>query len=150
METILLSALEEALQRRADGWRWRDETPEPAARDMLLRDLAPNFRCIAGGNGLTYVEIPETWREARWWPSRRVDQDAASVIEELIKAVGDAATIYAEDIGEMIDNHRISRRGWRVPVSHWDIAMREPCGVWWDIADEARILARARDLGWTG
>ena len=42
-DTILSTTLGGALQRRPDGWYWRDGTPESRVRDMLLNDIAPNF-----------------------------------------------------------------------------------------------------------
>ena len=55
-DTILSTALGGALQRRPDGWYWRDGTPEPRVRDMLLNDIAPNFRVMKGAAGALIVD----------------------------------------------------------------------------------------------
>lgn len=146
MQTTPISrALNGALERHADGWHWRDGTREPRVRDMLLSHIAPNFRCMTRGH-ITYVEIPARWRDARYWPNGRVDDDAAMAIEQLIGECGTREPIYAEGIAELIDDHRLTTDGWIVDVAQWDSVMREPIGVWWDTAHEAEILARAQRL----
>ena len=147
MSAPLSTTLGGALQRYPDGWRWSDGTPEPRVRDMSLSDVAPNFRCCNRG-GITYVEIPAGWRQARYWPGGRIDTQAAQAIESLLAECGEHAPIYAEGLAEALDDHRLTTHGWLVDVAQWDAVMREPCGVWWDKAHEAEILARARDGGW--
>lgn len=138
-DTVLHTALSGALERHPDGWRWKDGTPEPRARDMLLQEVAPNFRCCAG-----MVEIPWNWREARFWPAGRIDTQAAQEIENLIQEGGRKAGIYAEGLAEALDDHRLTKHGYVIPIALWDAVMREHCGCWWDSEHEADILARAR------
>jgi hypothetical protein len=147
--TVVSTTLGGTLARYPDGWRWRDGTPEPRCRDMALADIAPNFRCCTVA-GVAYVEIPRRYRDARYWPRGRVDDDAAAAIAALLAEGGERAPIYAEVWAERTDEHRLTVDGYRVPVALWDAAMREPCGCWWDAEHEADILARARSLGWTG
>ena len=137
------TALDGALERHLDGWRWRDGSPEPRVRDMLLADIAPNFRCVTGGSGMTVVEIPLDWRNRKYWPRERIDPQAANEITALITESGKRGAIYAEGLAETFDDHRLRKGGYRVPVALWDAAMREPVGVWWDKTDETDILARA-------
>jgi hypothetical protein len=143
-------ALGGAIERRADGWYWRTGVVEPRVRDMPMRWLAPNLRCTTYAGRRTYVEIPASWRQPRYWPDRRVDQDVAAAIEQLIAECGKRSPIYAEGLAEPLDDHRLSIDGYRVDVAQWDAVMCEPIGACWDGADEAEILARARELGWTG
>lgn len=152
MTAPLSTTLGGTLQRYADGWRWSDGTPEPRVRDMLLSDVAPNFRCATyGGTGngpVTVVEIPARWRtDARYWPARRIDLDAAAAIDGLIRECGRRGAIYAEGLAEALDDHRLTVDGWTVDVAMWDAVMREPVGVWWDTEHEAAIYARVRELG---
>lgn len=144
MMAALATALSGALERHADGWYWNDGTPEPRVRDMLLSDVAPNFRCQTYGGGRTYVEIPARWRDARYWPNGRIDTQSASEIEALIREAGRRAPIYAEGLAEAFDDHRLRVDGCIVDAAQWDAVMREPCGCWWDKVHEAGILARAR------
>lgn len=141
MSSTTTTALYGALERRADGWYWRDGTPEPRVRDMLLQDIAPNFRVVQG-----FVEFPTDWGDARHWPAGVVDDDARNHIARLLHEVGQRGTIYAEGTAELLDDHRTREQGWRIPVTLWDPVMRRQCGVWWDKADEASILARANEL----
>ena len=146
---ILSTALGGALQRRPDGWYWRDGTPEPRVRDMLLNDIAPNFRVRTRRNqqtSLASVEIPHDWRAPRHWPNGRVDNDAAEAIARLIGDVGRPASIYADGLAETLDEPASRVQGHTVPVTHWDAAMREPCGTWWDHQHAADILDTARRL----
>lgn len=147
--TTLSTALGGALARRPDGWYWSDGTPEARVRDMSLADIAPNFRCCTVA-GVTFVEIPRRWRDARYWHGGRVDADAVRAIAGLLDEGGERCAIYAEGWAERIDEHRLTVEGYRVPLALWDAAMREPCGVWWDKADEAALIDRARALGWQG
>lgn len=114
---------------------------------MLIADNAPSFR-TAGG----MVEVPHDWRDARYWPTGkgvpRVDDQAVEEIDRLIRDVGRETTIYADGLAEMVDNHRATKHGYTVPITQWDAAMRELCGVWWDAEHEREILSRARTLGW--
>lgn len=145
MATPLSIALGGTLQRHADGWHWSDGTPEPRVRDMLINDMAPNFRCCGAR-----VEIPWNWRDARFWPHGRIDIDAAMRIDGLIKEGGKRESIYAEGLAESVDDHRLTKHGWTIPVALWDAEMRDCCGCWWDKSEEASILDRARSLGWSG
>lgn len=140
-------ALGGTIERYSDGWKWRDGQPEPRIRDMMLADVAPNFRCCRRGN-VTYVEIPASWRSRRYWPNGRIDTQAAAEIEKLLHEAGERSAIYAEGLAEQLDDHRLSIDGWLVDVAQWDAVMREHCGCWWDKECESEILDRARELGW--
>lgn len=142
----LSTALGGALQRRTDGWYWSDGAQEPRVRDMLLSEVAPNFRCCNCG-GITYVEIPARWRDARYWPGGRIDTQAAQEIDTLLREAGTRSAIYLEGLAEALDDHRLTGEGWLVDVAQWDAVMREQCGVWWDYEHEADIYARAAALG---
>jgi len=146
MNRPIETALDGTLQRWPDGWRWIDGTPEPRARDLMLRDLAPNFRCATFGDGRAHVEIPGDWRAARHWPHGRVDTQVANEIAELLRDAGRAAPIYAEGLAELLDDHRLRRAGYLIDAAQWDAVMTEPCGVSWPKADEADFLARAAAL----
>lgn len=149
MGAPLSTMLGGTLHRYAEGYRWADGMPEPRVRDMLLGDVAPNFRCCNRGV-TTYVEIPAGWREQRYWPDGRIDTQAAQVISELLREAGKRSPIYAEGLAELLDDHRLTKEGWLVDVAQWDAVMAEHCGCWWDKAHEASILQRARELGWQG
>jgi hypothetical protein len=149
MSAPLSKTLAGALERWPDGWRWSDGTREPRIRDMLLTEIAPNFRCCRRSD-VTYVEIPARWREARYWPGGRVDPDAANAIADLLAECGRKRAIYAEGLAEPLNDHRLTVDGWIVDVAQYDAVMREPCGAWWDKQHEQDILAHARALGWQG
>jgi len=150
MSAAIHTALGGTLYRRIDGWYWSDGSSEPRVRDMLLDELAPNLRCTRRGD-TTYVEVPHDWDAARYWPGGRQDTDAAHAIRELLQSpVAVRAPIYVEGLAEALDDHRIIKHGWLIPIEQWDVVMREHVGCWWDDGDEADILARARDLGYTG
>lgn len=153
MTAPLSTALDGTLERHADGWRWRDGTPEPRVRDMTLADIGPNFRCAHHawrGQHCACVEIPARWRvDARYWPSRRIDMQAAAQIDSLLREAGERAPIYLEGLAEALDDHRLTGDGWIVSAAMWDAVMREPCGVWWDTEHEADIYARVLALGGT-
>lgn len=125
-----------ALTRREDGWYWRDGRREPRVTDLLLRHLAPNFRCITRDR-TTYVEIPRHWRD------QTPDDDAAAAIAALISDHGRPADIYAEGVAEAFDDHRLTYRGYLVPIAAWDAAMSAVVGCRWDTEHEADLLRRA-------
>lgn len=145
------TALGGTLRRMSDGqYQWSDGAAEPRVRALLLSEVAPNFRCTTFGDRRCYVEVPADWRARRYWPDGRVDTQAASAIAEALAEGGTPAAIYAEGIAEMIDDHRLQKRGYWLPVELWDAALLEACGVSWPREHEADILARARALGWGG
>ena len=129
----------------------RDGIREPRARDTLLAELAPNFRCVNRG-GTTYFEVPHDWTAERRWPGGRVDEAAAAGIREVLEDRGTkTGPIYADGLAELLDDHRLEKNGYLVPIEHWNAVMRdEPIGCWWKESDAAAILARARELGWQG
>lgn len=140
---ILMSTLAGALVLGSDGgWRWRDGAPEPRVSTLRLRDIAPNFRCITFGNGRTYVEIPHRWQRDV------TDPDVRAAIRELVQDRGRPADIFAEAGAVALDDHRVTQKGYLVPVDDWDVVMQEPCGATWDKKDEEAIFERARALGW--
>lgn len=142
------TALGGTLERRDDGWNWRDGIREPRVRDMLLNELTPNFRCTQHAGG-THVEIPHDWDALKYWPAGQQDPDAANAIRELVQSsAAIEAPSYAEGLAEMLDDHRLAKHGWLVPIEQWDAVMRELIGCWWEKRDEEEILARARALGW--
>jgi hypothetical protein len=115
---------------------------------MRLRDVTPNFRCITTGSG-TSVEVPHDWSSARHWTGGNIDKDAAAGIRELLQhSSAKRAAVFAEGLAELLDDHRLSKPGWLVPIAAWDEVMNEPCGCWWDMKEQEGILARARELGW--
>lgn len=142
-----MTALGGALVRHADGgWTWCDGEPEPRVSDLTLRDFAPNFRCVPYGSG-TVVEIPHDWRAAKYWPAGRVDNDAVDAIEEMIAHhTCEPSPIYAEGLAEMLDDHRLRKSGYMVPLASWDGLMADVVGVTWPREHEADILARAESL----
>lgn len=144
-DTPITTALGGTLQRLGDIWQWSDGTPEPRVRVMRLRDLAPNLRIITDPQNGHVVEVPKQWRELRYWPDGRIDGDAQAAIERLIRAQP-LEMIYAEGTAEAMRDHRLQRPGYRIPIHAWDIAMNEQCGIWWDKADAAAILAKAESL----
>lgn len=122
-------ALNGTLERREDGWYWRDGTKEPRVRDMLLNRLAPNFRCKTRGH-LAYVEVPRDWQAAKYWPDGIQAPAALQAIRKLLRSS--------------------AKEGRLIPKSQWDAAMCKHCGCWWDAKDQDDIFARARALGWPG
>lgn len=139
MTTTTAVCLNGAVARLDDGWYWRDGTPEPRIHDLQLRHLAPNWRCISRG-GLTYVEIPRHWRD------QTKDDLVAGEIAVLISDHGQPGEIYAEGVAEAMDNHRLTYRGYLVPITAWDERMRRVVGCQWDTAEEADLLARAAHI----
>lgn len=151
MKIAIATALSGTLERRPDGWYWKDGQKEPRVTDLLLRHVAPNFRCITYGDARTYVEIPHDWASARHWPNGRSDSDVRAAIREIIQHSSTVqAPIYAEGLAELIDDHRLTKSGWRAPIESWDALMNQPCGATWLQADQPTLLEKARTLGWEG
>lgn len=110
---------------------------------MLRAELAPNFRRSRHG-AITCVEIPASWDDARYWPGRRIDTQAAAEIDSPLREAGRRAPILAERLAEALDNHRGTVDGWLVDAVQYHAVMREPCCVWWAKADQDAIMALAR------
>jgi hypothetical protein len=122
-----------------DSWAWADGTPEPRVRDLRLRDLAPNWRVVAFGDGRRFVEVPIFWRDLVR------DPDVRRAVADLVR-VEPETRIYAEGVAEAIDDHRRSMRGCLVPLDRWDDRMAEVVGAAWDRADEPAIVAKAASI----
>jgi hypothetical protein len=141
----MTTLLNGTLRRIGGDYQWIDGTWETRVKTMRLRDMGPNFRINTDPEHGHIVEIPKQWREPRYWSGQHVDTDAKAAIERLIADLP-IEMIYAEGTAEAIGDHRLQRPGYRVPINQWDIAMNEQCGIWWDKADEADILAKAESL----
>lgn len=141
----LPSVLGGALCRRIDGqWYWTDVgEPEPRISDLLLRDVAPNFRCVTYGSG-TVVKIPHDWCNPKYWPCGRADEDAVMAIAGMIaNRTARAGLIYAEGLAELADDHRMVKHGYTLPIAAWDVVMGAVVGATWDKVHEAALLDRA-------
>lgn len=55
------------------------------------------------------VEIPASWDDARYWPGRRIDTQAAAEIDSPLREAGRRAPIFAERLAEALDDHRVTR-----------------------------------------
>jgi len=136
----MATALDGALQYIDGAWQWRTGEYEPRVRSMRLQDLAPSFRVSADGQ----VEIPKDWRGARHWPGGKIDQDALEAIERL--TARPMGMVYAEDTARQLDDHRLQRPGYLIPLAEWDEVMGAVIGCWWDQSDESAIIAKAREV----
>ena len=134
-----VTALGGALERRArDVWVWTDTWErELRVRDLRVIDLAPNYRVTTLADGSGFVEVPKRWRKDV------TDPDVEEAIIRLLALHGEPAAIYAEGPAEMLRYHRVSTRGWRVPLEEWDREMGRVIGARWDKADEPALLERA-------
>lgn len=125
-----LSAMGGLLVRRADGWHWRDGSPEPRVRDLTAAQAFefPRVRSIDPTSELltSYVAIS---REA-------LDEDP-DLLADVIAFAGLRAITAAGDRGAV-----------EVPEEIWDAwASDRVIGLGWEPSDEAAILARAETLG---
>lgn len=141
------TALGGTLERRPDGWRWRDGTPEPRVSDLPVAAVH-NYRVSRRGDA-AYVEVPVG--------RAREEDDLAFVrvgaAEGLYRRGPDVDAGLARLARAGSDDHHVhGRDAYYVPVEDWDRHWREhgPLGASWERADEPAILARARELGWTG
>jgi hypothetical protein len=141
-EPVMYTALNGALQRHSDGWRWKDGSTATEVEDLWLIECAPNFRCVTYGSGCV-VQIPTNWRRKQYWPHGVVDPEAAAAIAALVRDYGRKARIFNEA-------HADTMWGITVPIEHWDAALKIPCGASWRKEHEAVILDHARSLGWAG
>jgi hypothetical protein len=125
-----LSAIGGLLVRQADGWRWRDGSPEPRVRDLTAAQAFefPRVRSIDPATGAVtpYVSIT---REA-------LDEDA-DLLGDVIAFAGSRALHVGGPRGTV-----------EVPEEIWDAwASDRVIGLGWNPSDEADILARAESLG---
>jgi hypothetical protein len=123
---------------RGEAWHWSDDgTLAAGVRPLYLRDLAPNFRVACG-----FVEVPADWRASKWWPAGHVDDDAVTAIDYMI---GDRAErrVYDDRAAQVLDDHRATMSGYRLPLAMWDRMLAAVVGAQWEKADEPGILARA-------
>ncbi len=136
-----ITELNGALRRNSRGWYWRDGEHEPRARDLLLEEIAPEWRRVRRGR-LEWIEIPTDWRTT-------VEHD------ELIRAVTEMVRDYAsigpiDDVGAAtaVGRRGHRRSGYRVPLQIWQMIMTQPIGATWEALDHEAILLRARELGY--
>lgn len=139
-EVPVITELNGALRRDHRGWYWADGEREPRVRDLLLEEIAPDWRCVRRGR-LAWIEIPTDWRSS-------VEQD------ELVRAVTELVRDYAsigpiDDLGAASNVGRRGHRrsGYRVPLPMWQMLMNQPIGATWDPGNDEAIRRRARRLG---
>lgn len=159
--TVLSGTL---IREGSDAWRWRDGLPEPRVRDASPDEW--NFRCRTYGSGRTFVEVPAgharefealRWvldgaREGRYRSGRSGDRTGPVTIRE----DGTPARMHIPPGTDPLRGHEpVLAPGpipsvILVPIEDWDAwVAANPAGAEWDKADEAAILERARELGWT-
>jgi len=93
--------------------------------------------------------VPHDWSSERHWQGGNIDRTQRRIRDCSSTQAPSAARI-RRGLGELLDDHRLSKPGWLVPIEAWDEVMNEPCGCWWDMTEQDAILARARELGWQG
>lgn len=153
------TVLDGTLQRQADGWVWRDGTPEPR-----VGDLSPdqwNFRCRTYGAGQTYVEVLRGVAQ---------ESDALAWVIEGARAGKYGGGVSGDHTGPMtsagermhippgtdplLGHEPMTAPGpipavILVPIDEWDAWVRaHPAGAAWDVEHETAILERAHALGW--
>ena len=136
-----ISELGGTLRRRADGWYWADDTFEPRVRDLLLEELAPDWRCVRRGR-YAWVEIPTDWR------FHVHDDELERAITELVRDYATIGSIRDESAARQVGERGQLRSGYRVPINAWEVVMRQPVGATWNVSDDAAIRRRARTLGY--
>lgn len=132
-----ITELDGALRRGDGGWYWADGQPEPRVRDLLLEELAPDWRCVRRGHQ-AWVEIPTEWR------TRVHDPELTRAVTELVRQYADIGPIRDQGAAAAVGERGQWRSGYRVPLEAWRVIMRQPCGATWDPADDAGIRALAR------
>lgn len=132
-----ITELDGALQRGDGGWYWANGQPEPRARDLLLEELAPDWRRVRRGRR-AWVEIPTEWR------TRIRDPELTRAVSELVRQYADIGPIRDEGAAAVVGERGQWRSGYRVPFEAWQVVMRQPCGATWDPGDDAEIRALAR------
>lgn len=130
-----------ALKRDAHGWYWVDGEREPRVRDLLLEDLAPEWRCVRRGR-LAWVEIPTDWRASV------EDDELIRAITELVRDYASIGPIDDTGASRAVGRRGHRRSGYRVPLEIWRMLMNQPVGATWDVLDHAAICRRARELGY--
>lgn len=144
----------------ANTWSWADGEPEPCVTD-LSPSARYNFRCRGG----EYVEVllsacmrePDVlgwvmdgYRAGRYGESLSGDHTGPRVVSG--EDVRPSRIDPGEDPlcgNEPVTHRRAIPRVALVPISEWDAWARDnPYGATWPRAQEERIFAKARSLGW--
>jgi hypothetical protein len=131
------------LRRGSDGWYWCDDRFEPRVRDLLLEELAPDWRCVRRGR-YAWVEIPTDWRFTIH------DDELERAVTELVRDYATIGSIRDESAARNVGERGQLRSGYRVPIEAWQLIMRQPIGATWSVSDDTAIRARARALGYAG
>lgn len=135
-----ITELDGTLRRGDGGWYWIDGTFEPRVRDLLLEELAPDWRCVRRGRH-AWVEIPTEWRM-----SVR-DPELTRAVTELVRQYAQIGPIRDQGAASSVGDRGQLRSGYRVPIDAWRIVMQQPCGAVWETSDDRAIRAIARALG---
>ena len=93
--------------------------------DMTLRDIMPNFRCIATTQ--TFVEIPTAYSR---FISDQLPQELREIIrrtiQTLCKKYGRSGHVY----NELIDDGHTKQAGYLIPLDAWDFAANQKVKNW--------------------
>lgn len=131
-----ITDLDGALRRGDGGWYWADGTFEPRVRDLLLEELAPDWRCVRRGS-CAWVEIPTEWR------TEVHDDELTRAVTELVRHYADIGPIHDRGAAAAVGERGHARSGYRVPLEAWRVIMQQPCGATWDPTQDADIRAEA-------
>ena len=130
--------LDGALRRGEGGWYWADGRFEPRVRDLLLEELAPDWRCVRRGRR-AWIEVPTEWRTQIRHP------ELTRAVTELVRHYGQIGSIRDGGAAKAVGERGHARSGYRVPLEAWRVIMCQPCGATWDPANDAEIRAIARE-----
>ncbi len=90
-------------------------------RQMLIRDVAPNFRVSVGS-----VEIPAYWRSLCRYDDPEVYSFMVASIAHLIAEHGKKRQIY----NEYGHHYKSKTQGIVIPIDQWDKMARTPVPGW--------------------
>lgn len=118
------------IERRADGWYWKNGEPEPRLFDIGAAFFAPGFAQV-DHEGRQYVAVPAHWEDGGAWDGSASVRD---LIRQAIEEGGQLAELTPTDPpGEPIE-------GWIVPIELWESILCEPIGAAWRDEDDDAIL----------